>query len=76
MISRCSRKRGWPTNSSSRFGRSVVSSAASAGSAVGLSSSSLTTSPGSREHPQRVAEELLDGAVLAELTEHVPDLVG
>ena len=29
MISRCSRSRGWPTNSSSRRGRSVVSSAAS-----------------------------------------------
>ena len=34
-ISRCSFSRGWPTNSSSRRGRSVVSSAASTGSAAG-----------------------------------------
>ena len=36
MISRCSCRRGWPTNSSRRRGRSVVSSAASTGSAAGL----------------------------------------
>ena len=55
MISRCSRRRGWPTNSSSRRGRSVVSSAASTGSAAGLSSSSLIVAarPASRSASRR-----------------------
>ena len=79
MISRCSRRRGWPTNSSSRRGRSVVSSAASAGSAVGLSSSSLIAlrrSSRAGQDSERVAEQLLDGAVFGELAEHVAHLVG
>ena len=43
MISRCSFSRGWPTNSSRRRGRRLVSSAISTGSAAGFSTSSLLT---------------------------------
>src|SRR4029450_8883044 len=73
-ISRCSFRRSWPTNSSSRRGRSVVSSARSIGSADGLSSSSLDT--GDRQELQRVAQEVLDRTVVGQLGEDVAYLVG
>ena len=83
MISRCSFSRGWPTNSSSRRGRSVVSSAPPTGSASGSSSSSRLTTPHPPAGPRRSRQdrsasrsEVLDRAVVGELAEHVADLVG
>src|SRR5918994_6153379 len=73
-ISRCSLSRSWPTNSSSRRGRRVVSSARPIGSAAGLSSSSLDT--GDRQELQRVAQQVLDRPVVGELGEDVAYLVG
>src|SRR5262245_7216574 len=82
MISRCSFKRGCPTNSSSRLGRRLVSSAASTGSALTFSSSSRLIGPRSSAHPvhgeqaQRVPQQILDRCVVAELVQHVAYLVG
>ena len=52
MISRCSFRRGWPTNSSSRRGRRLVSSATSTGSAAGIEQLLLWSSA---RCPSRVA---------------------
>src|SRR5271169_5603479 len=79
MISRCSFRRGWPTKSARRRGRSVVSSARSTGSAAGWSSSSRTTAasdPGAGEAAQGVAEQLLGGVIVVETGEGVAHLVG
>ena len=74
-MSRCSFSCGWPTNSSSRRGRSVVSSAASTGSApsLGLASArprhatSLTLRCSAAQALERGAEEVADRAVVGEV---------
>ena len=80
MISRCSLRRGWPTNSPRRRGRSVVSSATSAGSAAALSSSSrhdraapsslVDCSPAATASSLSASRGVLGAAVVGQLREH------
>src|SRR5436309_518044 len=74
MMSRCSLSAGWPTKSSRRRGRRVVSSAASTGSADGSSSSSRTAWP---QLPERLTQHHFHGCIfVVDGGEYLAHLVG